>query len=239
MERDVLVAPLLQCGRADHHRRRMCELRDERRERRLERDARRVVVDRLDLRDVVVVKTVALQFVFGVGDAIETHLDGVGLEIGSVVKLDALLELDRVDQPILAGFVAFRQHRNQLHVLVEAEEAFVKRFGHGLGQRVVGVVGVGCSECGRNGEDNVLRGECRRGGERAKCQRDNDQGTKRRFHDSLPAIERRCIPSTPRRRDAWRRNAPDRPAQPVGRLPTLSDDGIVAERTDRTGDFLR
>jgi hypothetical protein len=41
----------------------MRKLCDERRERRLERDPRRVVVDRLDLRDVVVVEAVALQLV--------------------------------------------------------------------------------------------------------------------------------------------------------------------------------
>ena len=175
MERDVLAAPFLQGGGADHHRRRMRELRDERRERGLERDARRVVVHDLGLGDVVVVQAVALELVVRIGHSVEVGLDRVGLEVRAVVELDALLQLDRVDESVLADLVALGQHRDQLHVLVEAEHAFVERLRHRLRQRVVGVVRVRRGERRRHGEHEVLggvggqrdRGGDHRAGERA------------------------------------------------------------------------
>ena len=185
MKRDVLAAPLLErCG-ADHHRRRMRELRDERRERRFQRDARRVVVDSLGFGDVVVVEAVPLELVFGIRHAIEVRLHRIGLEIGAVMELDALLELDRIDEPVLAHLVTFGENRNHLHVFVEAEQAFVERFSHCLRQRVVRVVRVGRRERRRHGEHDVLRGEGRGGNERENPQRGSDQGAKRRFHDGL------------------------------------------------------
>jgi hypothetical protein len=78
-------------------------------------------------------------------------------------NLTPALELDRVDQAVLAHVVALGQHGNELHVLVEAEQALVERLGHGLRQRVVGVVGIGGGERRRDGEHDVLGGVGRRG----------------------------------------------------------------------------
>ena len=54
---------------------------------------RGVIVDDFGLGDVVVVEPVALEMVFGIGDTIEVGLDRIGLEVGAVVELDALLSL--------------------------------------------------------------------------------------------------------------------------------------------------
>jgi len=112
--------------------------------------------------------TSLLADVGGVGDAVEICLDRVGLEVRAVVELDAPLELDRVDESVLAHLVAVREHGNELHVLVEPEHAFVEGLGHRLRQRVVRVVGVGGGERRRHGEHDVLGGEgrCRHRGKR-------------------------------------------------------------------------
>ena len=170
VERDVLVAPLLERGRADHHRRRMRKLIDERGERRLQRNASGVVVDDFGLGDVVVVQAEALELVLRIGHAIEVRLDRIGLEIRAVVELDAFLQLDRVDQPVLARLIAFGQHRDHLHVLVEAVQALVEGLGHRLRQGVVGVVGIGRRECRGDGEDDVLGGKGGSAGERGQRQ---------------------------------------------------------------------
>ena len=172
VEGDVLAAVLLQRRRADHHRRGMRELGDERRERRLQRNARRVIVDDLGLGDVVVVQAIALEVIFGVGHAIEVRLDRIGLEVGAVVELDALFQLDRIDESVLADLVALGEHGDHLHVLVEPIHALVEGLGHRLRQGVVGVVGIGRGEGRGDGEDDVLGGERRRSGECAQRQRD-------------------------------------------------------------------
>src|SRR6266545_4762756 len=185
VERDVLVAILLERGRADHHRGRMRELVDERRERCLECDARRVIVDRLGHRDVVVVQAVALELVVRIGHAIEAHLDGLGLEVGAVVEFHALAQLDRVDEAVGAHRIALGEHRDHLHVLVEAEQALVERLRHRLRQRVVRVVRIGRRERGSDSEHDILGGERGAGGERGQRERAGGEGTQQRFHRDL------------------------------------------------------
>ena len=186
VEGDVLAAVLLQRRRADHHRGRMCELGDERRERRLQRNARGVIVDDLGLGDVVVVQAVALEMIFRIGHAIEVHLHRIGLEVGAVVKLDALFQLDRIGESVLADLVALGQHGNHLHVLVEPVQSFVEGFGHRLRQGVVGVVGVGRREGRGDGKDDVLGGERGRGGECSERRCGEQYRTKQRFHADSP-----------------------------------------------------
>ncbi|MDT4843591.1 hypothetical protein FQZ97_775250 [compost metagenome] len=127
-----LLAVLLQRGRRDHHRRRMRQHVDERRERLLQRD-----------------------------------LDG-GIEGGAVVELDALLQLDGIDQAILADVIAVGQHVDQLHVLVHAEQALVERFAGRLRQRVVRVVRVQRGEGGIHRHHRILGRKGRGGGQHAE-----------------------------------------------------------------------
>eukprot|EP01022_Parablepharisma_sp_SALTPOND_P030360 TRINITY_DN760_c2_g5_i1.p1 TRINITY_DN760_c2_g5~~TRINITY_DN760_c2_g5_i1.p1 ORF type:complete len:1316 (-),score=509.04 TRINITY_DN760_c2_g5_i1:3474-7421(-) len=168
VEGNVLVAVLLQRSRRNHHRRRVGQHVDEGRERLLQDDLDGVVVQDFGLGDTVE-EVVALQLVVRVGDAVEHGLDGIGLEHGTVLELHALLEADGVLQAILADQVAFSQHRNELHVLVETEQALVEGLGHGQRERVVGVVGVQRGEGGIHrqrhglGREGVRCGELQRG----------------------------------------------------------------------------
>ncbi len=195
----------------------MRELVDERGERRLQRDAGGVVVDDFGLGDIVVVQAVALELVGGIGHAVEIRLHRVGLELGAVVELDALLELDGVDQPVLAHRVALGEHRDQLHVLVEAVQALVERLGHRLRQRVVGVVGIGGGERARR--PRTPRPWWRRPGMRRErpdesAARTSERGSGfmwflRTMHDA--AQGQPASISTRRRCDAWRHSAPAPP----------------------------
>ncbi|MNY12934.1 hypothetical protein D3C86_1460400 [compost metagenome] len=160
MEGDFL-AVLLQRGRADHHGRRVGQHVDERRELLLQRDLDRGRVHHLGLGHAVE-QRVALELVGRIGHAVQVGLDGGGVEGGAVVELDALLELDRVDQTVLGHVVAVSQHVDQLQVLVEAEQALVERLHGCLRQRVVGIVRIERGERRVHGHHGVL-GRERRG----------------------------------------------------------------------------
>ena len=165
-----------------------------------------------------------------------------------------LLQLDRVDQAVLAHGVALGKHRDHLHVLVEAVQAFVERLGHRLRQRVVGIVGVGGRERARRPR---RRRPWRRGpasprqstpsSERSEDNCDAKQavscdtsGLLRRWADRGRAGD---AVNTRRRCDAWRRSDPVRPARAAARparrprrgsgLGTSSDDSSVFRAPSR------
>ena len=159
--RDAL-AELLERRRRDDHGRRMGQRIDEGRERFLEREAHGVRIDDLGLDDVLV-QVVALELVVGVGDTVEVDLHRLGIEIRAVMELDAVLELHRVDQAVLADGVALGQHRHHLHRVVETVQALVEGLHDRLRQGVVGIVRVHRGEGRGDGDDHVLGGESRRG----------------------------------------------------------------------------
>ncbi len=139
MERDVLVAVLFQRRRRNHHRRRVRQYVDEGRERFLQRDLDRIVVEHIGAGHAIE-QDIALQLVVRIGHAVHRGLYRIGLEIGVVVEFHALAQPYRIFQAVLADQVAVGQHIDQFHILVEAEQALIKGFGDGHRHRVVGVV---------------------------------------------------------------------------------------------------
>ena len=158
MEGDVLAAPFGERRRRDHRRRGMGEGVDERAERLLEGDLDGMGSNRFDLGDTVELVDTQ-QPVLAVGNAVEIDLDGFGVEIGAVVELDALAQLERIDEAVVGDRVALGEHRCHLEVLVELEQALVESLGDRGRQRRVGVVGIERLRLAADGEDDAAGGE--------------------------------------------------------------------------------
>ena len=154
VEHDVL-AVLLERGGGNHDRGGMRELVDEGRERRLQGDLGGEVVDHFGLGDVGI-QAVPLQLVFRVGNAVEVDFDGFGVEVGAVVELHALAQMEGIYEPVRGHVVAFGEHGAQLKLLVEAEQPFIECFRTGVGQRIVGIPRVGGGQGRSDGKHHVF-----------------------------------------------------------------------------------
>ncbi len=98
-----------------------------------------VLVDDLDVGDLGE-ERLAVDRLLAPAD--ERGRDVLGRHLLAVVELDALAELEGVDEPVLAHGVAFREHRDGLLVLVQAVEPLVDVVGEGLGDAGGGPVSV-------------------------------------------------------------------------------------------------
>ena len=156
MEGEFLARILLNGARADHGARSVSELVDEGREGLVERKADRIGVDDLRLRNVVV-ERIAAKGVRFIRHAVEVRLHGVGLEFRAVVEFDAFFKRDGVYETVVAHLVAFSEDIVELHVLVEAEKAFIHGLRGAVGKRVARIVGVHRREGGGNGNGHFLR----------------------------------------------------------------------------------
>jgi hypothetical protein len=154
-------------------------------ERRLQRDLHRVRIDHFGLLDAVE-HVVALELVRRIGDAVEVRFHRGGVEVGAVLELHAVAQLERVDLRIRAGFVAIGQHVDQLHVLVEPEQPLIERLGDGLRERVVGIVRIERREGrgdGHHGRGVGMRRIAREHREHHRAAADQRAQTKRRRRD--------------------------------------------------------
>ena len=138
----------------------------ERRELLLQDELDRVVVDGLDGRDVVLDARAAVRDVRAVRREAElvAEDDVGGLDLGPVVELDALLELERPGQAVLARLRVVRgEVRDALELVVDRVEAVVQQADDPARRQVR----VRVREVGRLAVEGELevgrRGRCRRG----------------------------------------------------------------------------
>ena len=196
-----LLAVLGQRSGRNHRRRGVRELVDEGRKRPFQGDAHGAVVDHhgvVDVREQIE----ALEFVFRIGDPVEHQLDRRRVEIGAIVELDALLQLEGIDQPGLGGFIAVGQLRHHLQVLVEGVKPLVEGLADRQVQRRIGVIRVERSKAVADGEDGrlVLRQSslCTAQGDR-DCQGRLQQRSGQKFQ-----VHRFLLQKAWRRPTSWR-----------------------------------
>jgi hypothetical protein len=124
MKSNLLARIFFKRLRANHHAGRMGKLIDEGRERRMERNAHRIVINDFGFGNVHV-ERVASERIVLIRHAVEIGFDGIGFEFRTVMEHHAFSERHRVDQAVLTHFVAGCKGVLKLHVLVETKKPFV------------------------------------------------------------------------------------------------------------------
>ncbi|MNN34305.1 hypothetical protein D3C81_1481060 [compost metagenome] len=148
----------------------MRQVVDKRREWRFQHDFHRSSIHHLGFIDHFE-QVVTFEVVVRIAGAIQVHLHRFGVKLGTVMEFHPRMQFDGVSQAIRTHLIAVRQHVHQLHVLVETEQALIERFGHGLRQRVVGIIGVKRGEVGCDGDHRIFR---RPGRACAHCRQQHD-----------------------------------------------------------------
>ena len=203
----VLVAVLLQGGRADHAPRPVSEVGQQRAEGLLHLDFQRVVVKGLGVGDEGLVEAGAQRALGGVGVPLDVEHHGLGVERRAVVEADALAQLEGPGEPVGRRFPRGGQLGDDVPLLREFHQVVVDVADHDF-RGVVRLVGrVQADGLRTQGENQVLalRGQAaagRRQGQAEGQQADQCMSTHGQFlRLEMIAIAPTGIPGMPAR---WR-----------------------------------